>query len=317
MKENILDSYYPVNVVFHHNQPIVQFIKFPKVLFNQPFYNFSIQQYLKDNKNRPSFLLNLVTEGDILKSLHTPLPNGFIFHMSRCGSTLISQMLSSLHHCRTVSEPIIINQILNANLPTASKVKYLQLIMNALKVNSGQYFCCKFTSHAVMELSTIREAYPNVPWIFLIREPLEVMVSILTSAQKKKTYLKKLYGLASFMNLPVDSSLEVIVAQLLGNFLRLAYQNLDKNALIINYEQLPDILYNKVTGHFNIELTNTDQLQMENRALYHSKRTTDKVFNREKEKESKLAKVTPAIDKATQQWVQPWYDKLKCKQALQ
>src|SRR5271166_938284 len=41
-------------------------------------------------------------------------PAGFIFHMSRCGSTLVSQMLAQLDEVVMLSEPQVLNDVLLA-----------------------------------------------------------------------------------------------------------------------------------------------------------------------------------------------------------
>lgn len=112
-------------------------------------------------------------------------PSGFIFHMSRCGSTLVSQMLSALPGTISLSEPEPLDMIVQ--LPLVAQGVTPELHIEALRAmiaalgrdrtgGTGRYFI-KLDSWHTLALPLFRQAFPNVPWIFLYREPVEVLVS--------------------------------------------------------------------------------------------------------------------------------------------
>jgi hypothetical protein len=59
-------------------------------------------------------------------------PTGFIFHASRSGSTLLTQLLTCLDHCIAISEPPIIDEVLQSRLPTPDKISLLRDMIQAL-----------------------------------------------------------------------------------------------------------------------------------------------------------------------------------------
>jgi len=109
---------------------------------------------------------------------------GVIFHMSRCGSTLMSQQIAALECNIVASEPAPLDAILRAHqriptLPREIQVSWVRAMAAAL----GQPRCgeqalyIKTDCWHIHQIDLIREAFPEVPWIFLYRDPIEVMVS--------------------------------------------------------------------------------------------------------------------------------------------
>ena len=102
-------------------------------------------------------------------------PAGFIFHMSRCGSTLVAQMLAALPENRVLSEPTAINAViraalLDARIPRATLVDWLRTVVGLLGCpleGESRYFV-KLDCWHVLALPLIVEAFPETPWIFLI-----------------------------------------------------------------------------------------------------------------------------------------------------
>src|SRR5439155_24789392 len=112
-------------------------------------------------------------------------PTGFIFHMSRCGSTLISQMLAALPQNVVVSEAGPVDAVLRArfqapDLPEREQIGWLQGIVSALgrrRTGEESHFFVKLDAWHTLDLPLIQRAFPDVPWLFLYRNPVEVMVS--------------------------------------------------------------------------------------------------------------------------------------------
>ena len=112
-------------------------------------------------------------------------PAGFIFHLSRCGSTLVAQMLAALPRHVVLSEPDPLDAVLNAHFrdPSVSDAQrgaWLRAMVSAL----GQRWAaarrtCSSSSTAwhAQHLPLIRQVFPSTPWIFVYRNPVEVLVS--------------------------------------------------------------------------------------------------------------------------------------------
>ncbi len=111
-------------------------------------------------------------------------PAGFIFHMSRCGSTLISQTLAGLSSTIVLSEPQPLDAILRLRGATPAvseetRVGWLRAMTSALGQprDAEQRLFVKFNAWHVRELPLIARAFPGVPWIFVFREPRDVVRS--------------------------------------------------------------------------------------------------------------------------------------------
>jgi hypothetical protein len=98
-------------------------------------------------------------------------PAGFIFHMSRCGSTLAARMLASIPHATVISEAPIVDEAIQTG-----RAALVRSAIAALRVDAGPYFV-KFDAWHIHRLPLIREAFPETPWVFLYRDPIEVLVS--------------------------------------------------------------------------------------------------------------------------------------------
>ena len=146
--------------------------------FREPFFTETVQRALE----RPfSLLFPRLTTIDELAALEPGLePDGFILHMSRCGSTLVSQMLAAVPEYLVLSEPLLVNDVLRAPAPDRERIRRLRLAVAALgrpRTGSERGYVIKLDPWATHDLPLIRRAFPETPWLFLSRDPLEVLVS--------------------------------------------------------------------------------------------------------------------------------------------
>jgi hypothetical protein len=143
----------------------------------------------------------LLTGGDVLwqhaaSVVHSePIFDGFIFHMSRCGSTLAAQMIAAVPGNVVVSEPEVVNAIMDHVRDDTISVELTRNVLLAYvqqkhKSKPQKYFI-KFSSGlrvynatATDYMSIILRAFPKTPWIFVYRDPREVLVSNLRTMSK-------------------------------------------------------------------------------------------------------------------------------------
>jgi hypothetical protein len=114
-------------------------------------------------------------------------PTGVIFHESRCGSTLMANMLGgfSPKHTRMYSE----NQVhvhaikacarnpCNPDLHTKLIQDVFYLSGRTVRKERPQYVFYKISSIGSMYLNSFTAAYPSVPWTYVYRDTVEVMQS--------------------------------------------------------------------------------------------------------------------------------------------
>lgn len=130
----------------------------------------------------------------------TVAPSGFIFHMSRCGSTLLGNVLNrSPRHC-AINQPgplqdgfwtALSNDWRNPSMATGDRAEdearreiLRHLVRAILRQRSEEhlYGFIKFRSWSILFIDFIQEAFPDVPCLFMYRDPIDVLASVI---QKK------------------------------------------------------------------------------------------------------------------------------------
>ncbi len=109
-------------------------------------------------------------------------PGGFIFHTSRCGSTLLCQMLKQHPEAMVLGEPALLNRIvLTPRLSRRQKICALRssigLYCAWARRNSRRLFI-KLSSWNLLKLDLYRQA-SNSPILYLYRHYLPVLASLL------------------------------------------------------------------------------------------------------------------------------------------
>ncbi|MGE8146390.1 sulfotransferase family protein [Pseudomonas frederiksbergensis] len=187
-------------------------------------------------------------------------PSAFIFHASRCGSTLISQMLAQLDDHIVISEPPPLDALLRSDLPTVERRAALAGLLSAYgqrRVGSEQRLVIKLDAWNIAELPLLRECFPDTPWLFVYRDPLEIAVS-----HQRRPGMHMVPGMigASGLDdeLPIDSR-EDYIARRVGRLLSMGLAHCrELGGLAVNYSELPDAMAGRLAGFFGLD---DEQLQ--------------------------------------------------------
>lgn len=130
------------------------------------------------------------------------VPSGMVFHESRCGSTLVANMLAVLPDSVVYSESSPPWEVLHAtHLSEDEKVRALRVLVAGMgrpiaaaaaatgSAPAGSelawvplhlYF--KFQSALSLHIGTVRAAFPTTPWSFIHRDGTEVLASLFRGA---------------------------------------------------------------------------------------------------------------------------------------
>jgi hypothetical protein len=198
-------------------------------------------------------------------------PSGFIFHVSRCGSTLVTQMLAALDRVVMLSEPAVLHQLLfaaEAGLPVADRARLLCRLVRALGRPRGEgdtVLVIKFASLDTLHLSLIRRVFPEVPLIFLHRDPVEVLISSLEASsgwlQAKRLgnpLLLSGFSAAELQAMPDEQyALRVLAA-----FYRSVLHEPLLQTRVVDYSRLPEAVLDEVAPWFGIEVTSEERLRI-------------------------------------------------------
>ncbi|HEY3839244.1 MAG TPA: hypothetical protein VGL72_21875 [Bryobacteraceae bacterium] len=242
-------------------------------------------------------------------------PTGFIFHMSRCGSTLVSRMLASLPENVVISEAGPVDYLARAlAIPEETRSVWLRAMVSALgQKRAGQetrYFI-KFDSVTTDALPFIRRTFPAVPWIFLYRDPEEVLASQLSEpgAAMSPGIVRGPAVIDAPFAETLSMSLEEHAARIIGTVCRCACQSVvDHAGLLVNYTQLPEAVWQDIAAHFGIRFSTAQIETMWNIAAFHAKHPRAKFAP---DGQFKRLGISPAAREAAARWIQPHFEELE------
>jgi hypothetical protein len=210
--------------------------------------------------------------------LPTLAPSGFVFHMSRCGSTLASRMLSTDPRHVVVSEPAPLDAVMlldNPLRPGAMQAALVQAMILALGHKRGarqsRYFV-KFDTWHTLALPMLRRAFPQVPWIFLYREPGEVLASRMRT--------EGVLAMPEHLLPPGEAALsaEMHCARTLTGTCAAAIAAFAQGGgLLVNYRELPQALWSRILPHFGVATGEMERTAMAAAARFDAK-APDKLF---------------------------------------
>jgi len=306
--------------LFHRNESVLlEWCYLGQRRFAEPFFEQTILDALRHPFNR---LVRVLTPVDTLAELYAAQPgrspSGFIFHMSRCGSTLIAQMLASLPQAIVIAEAEPIDGVLRSNrhnhgISDDQRCAWLQQMISALgrpRVAAEQHLFVKLDSWNIVDLPLIRQAYPHVPWVFVFRDPVEVMVSHqkLRGSQMIPGVLEaSMVGL----NQPeiLKLSLDEYCARVLGRICHDAaqYGAANSDSLFVHYRQLPELVWSDLLDFFGIAAERHDIERMREVAQFHAKRPHEQFID---DTRAKQQLASDDIRRLADQWVQPDYQRL-------
>ncbi len=313
-----LDGWLPIRIAAQATPPFVDWCHVGTRRFTEPFFEQTIEQCLR---HPFSLLFRHQTSLDALPEWQARRPglppSGFIFHMSRCGSTLIAQMLAALPSHIVISEAPPIDALLRAPLPGATderRIAWLRGLLSALgqRRNGGERrFFMKFDSWHTLALPLIRRAFPDVPWIFVCRKPVEVMVS-----QMHRRAAHMVPGAFSMESPGLDAadaarmSPEEYCARVLGRICSAALAQLraDPGGRVVNYTELPEAVPSSLAEYFQLDCTAAERDRMREAAQFDAK-TPSMFFS--PDKASKAATASASIREMSARWVEPIYTELE------
>ncbi|MHA6196729.1 sulfotransferase family protein [Pseudomonas wadenswilerensis] len=182
-------------------------------------------------------------------------PRAFIYHASRCGSTLLGQMLACLPSQVVLSEPPPLDTLLRSDLPDDQRRAALRGLLSAYgQVRSGpeRALVIKLDAWNIRERALLRECFPEVPWLYLYREPVEIAVS-----HMRQGGMQMVPGLIGSDWLDGDrtpAGRETEIARRLGLMLDAAVEHCRaEGSLLLNYSELPAAMGGYLADFFGLD----------------------------------------------------------------
>lgn len=246
----------PIRIWQAQQQWCVDWCWFGEQRLQQPFFRDDVDDALRLPFNQA---LRRVTPLSALSDWQRTspglAPTAFIHHASRCGSTLIGQMLARLDTHIVISEPPALDSLLRSTMPAQQRAAAIQGLLSAYgQVRSGREtaLVIKLDAWNIVEFPLLQACFPHVPWLYLYRDPLEIAVSHLRLAGMHM--IPGMLGAAHLEGTGLFVSREDDVARRLGLLLAAGLQHCTaQGGLVVNYCELPQAMGGRLAGVFNLE----------------------------------------------------------------
>jgi hypothetical protein len=233
----------PVAIRTDTSPPNVEWCHLGTDAFTDPFFEQTIQRCLNTRARRQTTSIEELLE---LPAAHAGIPpTAFIFHTSRCGSTLLSQMAAALPRTIVISEAPPIDHILRARVSESDRITWLRALVGALgqpRRGDERHLFVKFDAWHVADLTLVQRAFPDVPCVFLYRDPTAVVAS-----QLRMPGLHMVPGLVdpSLIGLDLPSALQLDRTEYVGRMIGALYAAglacaRSGQVALMNYRELPE-----------------------------------------------------------------------------
>jgi hypothetical protein len=317
-----LRGWIPIYVSFYEESANVYLAHSGDIRFTSPFFVEDVQRILRKPFNTLfRKRISLEDLAPIVESSPDIRPSGFIFHLSRCGSTLISQELASSTKNIVLSEAEPIDSVLSARLyhpwvTEGMQVGWLRSIVGKLlqpRFGESRGFI-KFDSWHTFYLPLIARAFPDVPLIFVYRNPVEIIAS-----QIRRRGIQTIPGgkvglilgltLEAAMSLSPEEYCATILARTCDAFLG-QYEALssERRIELVNYTQLPHYSWERLPDVFNFERIDNELQLMRDVA---SRDAKDPMWEFKPDSVKKQRESTESMRAAANSIMRPYYERLE------
>jgi hypothetical protein len=266
------ERWLPVNVSFDGAAPNVRWLDFGAKRISEPIFHQTLR-VLRSQSPPPgerstslAGLLKLAKETDEVR------PAGIIFHISRCGSTLVANGLRAGENVAVLSEATPVESLFRANLfanseiPDADRTETRRVALDAvvrlfardIVGRKGARVIIKCHVIDMLQIPLIRSIWPETPSLVMIRDPLEVVVSNLVQPgswcglQSSLQNYARIFG-PSALNVATMSKAE-FYACCIGRFLEAGLNAVSDRCKVVDYADLGPQTLRSIAVRFGIRL---------------------------------------------------------------
>ena len=257
----------PVDAVVVNGRPGLTWLDMTGIDLTEPFFQQTVERLRAEHPNREERFTEFDTLVQLEKTFDSVAPTGFIFHSSRCGSTLLANACRAIDGAIVLSEPPAVDKLIARFITDVdehgTKAKlysiFLRGVVKALgqrRNGNEQNLFVKFACCSVSQIERIRRIWPDVPWVFLYRDPVETIVSNLQNVpawlqDEDHRVLASITGVST--ETVAAMSTAELCARALGSFYATATRVANDRALLLNYNQLSLAEITNVLKFFGVE----------------------------------------------------------------
>ncbi len=297
-----LKNWIPVKLVDNDTGQCCRWLYLDEKGFAEPFFDETISRCksLPENSKAIHGLSTIDLLPEWAKHINPIAPTAFIFHVSRCGSTLVSQLLAMSSRNIVLSEPPFIDELLRKNNSPESLtiLKAAFDFYGAKRKEVQQHFFIKTDSWHIHFYKLLRILYPHTPVVLLYRRPDEVIRS-----HQKQRGMQAVPGLLEpgifgfdkneILQYSLDDYMAKVIETYFAAFIEILQT--DKLAIAVNYNKGAMAIVNKIASLSGITISENELLNMQQRSGYHAK-YPEQVFSEAKLEEQHPAYLNRAME---------------------
>lgn len=286
MNPHPLKNWIPFRLELHEKKLYCRWLYVENKKFTEPFFHETTGKCRIFEENRKPYYAISTLDGiiDFSEKLSSIAPTAFIFHISRCGSTLLAQLLSLDEQNIVLAEPPIFDEVLreiafkNQDISEQKIDESLTAVVKFLgqtRTGNEQNFFIKLDSWHIFYYEKIRKLYPETPFIFSFRRPDEVIRSQIKEPGMHASpgvIQPEIFGFTLEDILTIKRP--VYIAKVLEKYFEryLEIIEKDKNTLFIDYAEGILTSLDKIEQFLKLKIVPSVKQKMVERTQFHSKR---------------------------------------------
>ena len=320
------ERWLPVDFMFSSQMVSVLWIDFGDQYLTEPFFQWTVKRLRRMRPPALERVTDLSTFLAIASQAPATTPAGIIFHVSRCGSTLVANALRTAERILIISEAGPFGRFFgprtfkDSPFPVEGWDDARRMFLDSLirlyarraaKADSRIVLKCHAAS--MLWISVVRRVWPDVPFLIIIRDPVEVMMSNLLgpSGWMRSRYIslarQTVFGWSGIdvQNMPAEE----YCARGVGRFCDAARRQIDEKCRVIDYSHLDRSSISKIADFFSISLPLDSEEFRQAMEVYAKDRNQTRLHQDDRARKQREA--SDLVKQAAQRWAQEPYDRLK------
>ena len=296
----------------------------------EPFFAQSVQTLLSEHRaDSARTALDAITT--ICHQLPSTPPAGFIFHISRCGSTVVSNALKAVRGTCVLAEA----QPIDAMFTPYGTHPAWPFARDRFEASRGDLFgalmaiycrrrpgaergvVVKFTSTNLLGLALVRHLWPAVPIVVVIRDPIEVVVSNLVrppswAGRRDGQVTAALCGASGE---PQPMPPHEFLARAIGAMCQAAVEHLSEPCAVVDHRRLGAAIWPDLLALFRIEASATDLAAIADMMQWQAK-DRDRAQRYQDDSADKQRQASRDVREAVERWARPPYRQLQQRERI-
>jgi hypothetical protein len=320
-----LDRWLPINIIFSRNMVAVRWMEFGSTPVSDPFFHQTVKKLRAKEPPAPELTTNLATLIEKANTFPPRKPAGLIFHVSRCGSTLVANALRTGAGVVVLSEAQPTGTLFRANafrdspFPVEGWDQARKMLLDCLATIYSNYaegaepkLVIKCHAASILQLKLIRAVWPDVPFVIVIRDPIEVMMSNMAKpggwvrCRKRPLLTRQTFGWTGLnvKEMPLDE----YCARGIGTFCESASGLVGDDCKVIDYGRLDAANLHKIADFFGIKIHDSGNFRRTISTYSKDPQGTREFTDDRKRKQSEALE---SVRASAQRWAQKPYEALK------